>query len=244
MPSLSDVHNALANAFRLAVSNYREARPSRTIAVVGTVRSLASQKRAFSGGKSKLDGVARPSIHQYSPKTPAMDCWVYDVIDPDVVPDEGFFEGRPRELERAGKLKLILIPGKLTQKAITREYLSWGYIAQETPVCGFPWESKLVWGGTWSQPHDADRLRKARFFDGPHLELARRDLTYEVQRMLDLAGYPPGPLDGIVGRKTKRAFKAYAEGRGIEVAYVPRRRTFPFRTSAWEALCEDTEHLL
>ena len=244
MPSLITVHKALADGFRLAVSEYRAAHPNRTIAVVGTSRSLASQQRAFKNGKSKLDGIVRPSMHQFAPHTPALDCWIYEVLDPDCIPCVGFFEGRPRELEKQKKLRLILIPGKMTQKAITKEYMTWGHIAQDVPVPGFPWESKLVWGGTWAPPTDVDRLRRARFFAGPHLARARRDLTYEVQRMLDLAGYPPGPLDGIVGRKTKAAFKAYAEGRGLEVAYVPRRKSFPFRTSAWEALCQDTENLV
>ena len=43
----------------------------------------------------------------------------------------------------------------------------------------------------------------------------RHDLTEEIQRDLKALGYEPGPIDGIYGRKTKRAIQAFERDMGV-----------------------------
>ena len=55
----------------------------------------------------------------------------------------------------------------------------------------------LEWGGRWR------RLR-----DGPHVQLPKQRRVLLVQEALQAAGFQPGPLDGIDGRRTALAVAA------------------------------------
>jgi peptidoglycan hydrolase-like protein with peptidoglycan-binding domain len=46
--------------------------------------------------------------------------------------------------------------------------------------------------------------------DGPDLdETQLEDLVADAQRLLNLSGYDPGPIDGQLGLRTQRAIRAY-----------------------------------
>ena len=46
--------------------------------------------------------------------------------------------------------------------------------------------------------------------DGPELDEERLvDLVADAQRLLQLSGYDPGPIDGHMGLRTQRAIRAY-----------------------------------
>lgn len=65
------------------------------------------------------------------------------------------------------------------------------------------------WGGDWTS-----------FKDYAHLELPLnngRKATEDIQKKLSRLGYSPGPIDGIFGRRTEKAVKAFQHNEDLEV---------------------------
>ncbi len=48
-----------------------------------------------------------------------------------------------------------------------------------------------------------------------HLKLLKRDERYELQGLLNRAGYGAGTPDGIIGANTKRALRAFQRDNGL-----------------------------
>ena len=204
MPSLAELHPSLATALQSAARKYALSNPGRCLSLVWGHRSLQKQQEAHVDGKSKIDGITRFSLHNYSPAL-AADCWVTVTAMPD----------RPYLVcGRADKVKppvgLIVLSSKLkmtggldlSPSEVFAEYKQYGRAAVATtvglphtrPGSPVPWANTLEWGGSWK-----------KFVDGPHVQLAERDRYYLLQKMLAAGGWYNDALDGLFGPKTKRA---------------------------------------
>ncbi len=50
--------------------------------------------------------------------------------------------------------------------------------------------------------------------------------SQDLQRALQKAGYDPGPIDGTIGRKTKKAVKAFQKDRGLKADGIVGEKTW------------------
>jgi len=251
-----DAHPVLLDTLQRAAASWDQTRaqellapwlgwqPHLSLRVKGTLRSLEAQQRAFRRGHSKLDGVARPSLHQYGPPAPAVDLWVYATPEPGPLVWDLVQAAMPQDAKRIlGGTDLGAPEGhpdrRQARRTVGRVYTSWGYHAQEVPTAwpGAAWVDSLVWGGTWTQPEAPDRRRRTRFYDGPHLQLSARAMTAQVQHGLAQAGFEPGPVDGLPGKRTRRAHRAWCRSRAVPCRYIRGRRAFPFDPPTWDLLC-------
>ncbi len=83
-------------------------------------------------------------------------------------------------------------------------------------VAGPAWAAPA---GQGSAPAATPPPQDAEVADAPELDDASyRDLVTDAQRLLKLRGFDPGPLDGQIGLRTRRAIRAYqaaARSRGV-----------------------------
>lgn len=127
--------------------------------------------------------------------------------------DHGLFEGRPPK-----KLGLRL---QLRRGALRAFYRPMGKLAQEVGL-----ESGAFW----------------RMGDGPHVQLSRKDRFCVLQSALVRAGYHPGPVDGVVGKRTMAAIADAGKDAGIPWRVSWRmRRLFPMRPGLWKWIREKGE---
>ena len=118
-PRLEDLHPWLRWRLNELAVAHRAANVDTSLCLIWGIRSIREQQSAYKAGRSKLDGVRKFSLHNYSPSL-AADVWVYSNADDD---DPEIYEGRPKrseglslELLQKGSLKRWYIPlGKLAE---------------------------------------------------------------------------------------------------------------------------------
>lgn len=190
-PKLEDAHPALVRALLDISTEYADRYRDRALRLVWVNRSIAEQQRAYSKGHSRLDGITGFSRHNFLPAL-ALDVWVYAVEEQ---PESGLFHSDDPALKEA---TLILRSGNLglSGREVWAEYEKYGEIAERTKGIN----QSVFWGGNW-----------ATIKDGPHIEMGSRDRIWELQRLLESAGFDPGPVDGLWGPKTKKAYYAASQ---------------------------------
>ena len=137
----------------------------------------------------------------------AADVWVYTNADPD---DRDLYENRPPKSEG---LKLQL----LQRGSFKRWYLPMGKLAAEVGL-----EAGALW----------------RFFrDGPHVQVPREERMKFLQHALCAKGFDPGPIDGIIGGRTRAAIRLASSASNI-LGYQ-RRGLMPVTPQLWKWLHEE-----
>jgi len=234
----SDLHPVLLDALQRAAAQYHWKQKTqdrnRSLSLVWSYRSLEAQQRAHARGHSKKNGVTSFSLHNYTP-TLAADCWLVvpdDKVDPVLV--EGRADKPPHSTSgQGGKIilgaKLGMTGGlDLDSKGVWLEYRRWGRTLAATTVnlpsplgaAGPPWRNTLEWGGHWE-----------KFRDGPHIQLKKRDRAYLLQLSLQERGFQPGPLDGILGSRTRLAMRRAGKEAGL-TPFV-NSRSWPVTPELW-----------
>ena len=118
-PRLEDLHPWLRWRLNELAVAHRSANVDTSLCLIWGIRSVKEQQAAHKAGRSKLDGVRKFSLHNYTPSL-AADVWVYSNADDE---DPEIYEGRPKrsegldlELLQKGSLKRWYIPlGKLAK---------------------------------------------------------------------------------------------------------------------------------
>jgi len=118
-PRLEDLHPWLRWRLNELAVAHRVANVDTSLCLIWGIRSIREQQSAYKAGRSKLDGVRKFSLHNYTPSL-AADVWVYSNADDE---DPEIYEGRPKrseglslELLQKGSLKRWYIPlGKLAK---------------------------------------------------------------------------------------------------------------------------------
>lgn len=251
---LSELHPLLRTQLERMAAAYHEKYPTRGVALITAHRSVEAQQRAFDRGRSKLDGVKRPSRHNYKPSF-AFDAW------PLVLKGESsqaLYVGRPPK----GEASIILSAkmglhgdldldgdGDIDSRDVVAEYQrlaevedNLGFRLGEDPRSGAKrmlsgQRFSLRWGGSWQQVGTTP----AKFFDGPHYELPPLVIHAEFQRLLFLAGFDPGRLDGLYGGKTAKAAREAAQKLGVEKWRCHHLSKIALTPALWQALWQEVE---
>ena len=138
----------------------------------------------------------------------AADVWVYTNADPD---DRDIYENRPPKSEG---LRLQL----LQRGSLKRWYIPMGKLAEEVGL-----ESGALW---------------RTFRDGPHVQVPKIERMKFLQHALATKGFDVGPIDGIIGRKTKAAIVEAERASGINGRL--RRGLMPVTPSLWRWLHQES----
>jgi hypothetical protein len=108
--------------------------------------------------------------------------------------------GEPRAAEARDRLAERMTPGQIARaQEAAREWVAEPAPAERAPR-------------TDEAPAAAPREPA---FAGP--EVASRATVARIQRGLAFVGYPPGPVDGLVGDRTRAAARAFQRDRGLPV---------------------------
>jgi hypothetical protein len=208
-PRLNDIHPLLRSRVLAIAKDHRGHYPDRRLCLIWGHRTPAEQNKAYRKRRSRIDGVKRFGLHNYRPSL-AADLWVY--LYDDGGPDMDLHEDRP---ERDTYKRLCLLePGDFGNY-----YRPMGLTAKD---------HELEWGGDWPS------LR-----DGPHVQMNREDRIRALQAVLNACGFHAGGLDGIDGRKTRRAIKAAGRASGLKASVGWRqRRLMPIHPDTWAWLFE------
>jgi hypothetical protein len=224
LPKLIHLHPTLRRRLEDAAEQYVEENPERRLVLEYGFRTLEEQQKAYARKRTKLNGRTRFSRHNYGSENTscalAADVHIHRV--------DTIFTWLPLyedNLPDVGIHKLILIPQGGTQKErkkhsrqIHEEYRVWGRIAEKHDL----FSGIMNWG-----------------WDGPHVELGKKDRVIALQEALVAADYPgmhPGPVDGIMGKKTLRAVNVAALEAKTPTSKKlswAQRRSFPVHPDTW-----------
>ena len=136
-PKLEDLHPWLRWRVNELSVAHRTANPGTSLCLIWGHRSPAEQSAAYRAGRSKLDGIKKFSLHNYSPSL-AADVWVYTNADDE---DPDLYENRPK---RSEGLSLQL----LQKGSLKRWYIPLGKLAE-----GIDLEAGALWRTFRDGPH-------------------------------------------------------------------------------------------
>jgi len=249
---LDDLHPILRDQLHRVAEAYHDKYPDRGIALITAHRSVQAQQNAYEKGRSKLDGVKRPSRHNYKPSF-AFDAWPLVLKES---ASQHMYIGRPPRDEAgiilSAKMGLhgdldLDGDGDIDSRDVVAEYQrlaqvedDLGFRLGEDPRCGAKHmlngqRFSLRWGGSWRE----HGTTPARFFDGPHYELPPMVIHAEFQRLLFLAGHDPGRIDGLFGGKTSRAAREAARRLGVKDWYCSPTSKIRLTPALWQALWQE-----
>ena len=132
-PKMSDLHHWLSLRVRSLAESHRTANPGTALCLIWGRRTAEEQQKAFTSGRSKINGTTKFSLHQYGL---AADLWVYTDAQGTVL-----YENRPPKSEG---LELQL----LQRGSLKGWYIPMGYLAEMEGL-----EAGALWRTFRDGPH-------------------------------------------------------------------------------------------